>query len=952
MRRAIVSRPIGKHLKMHLSAINERLILALESSRQIAFDWHIPDDKLFFSGEPTGGFTDSLLEPQKTWHSSELPAIIHNDDKENFRRHLHDVLKGAVGTDSSIYKAELRLRDAQRAWRWVSISGKIVARDRNGRAVRMVGTFSDIDERKQSERKISRLRDLYATLSQTNQAIVRIGDRDALFREICRIAVEHGRFHLAWIGLIDHGNRQVVSVAAYGKGLDALQRIAIPIDETMPEGSGVISTAIRENRPNICNDLYSAPKLNHCPEVPDQAGFQSLASFPFRIGGELLGALNLYSAEKDFFDEQLIELLQEMALDISFAIENYEREAQRKAIEAALVDSERFKSAILTAALDCIISINHKGEIISFNEAAERTFGYRRDQVLGKKLVDTVVPKEWCERHQQGVERFLATGTGTMLNRRIELTAMRSDGTIFPVELAVVPLSIANKPVFTAFIRDISELKQSQAILKDSAMRYRQLVELSPEAIFVYRKGKLALLNQAGGRLLGAADTTKLLGRSIFDFIHPDHHALFKEKALTEPMALPATPFIEQIWLRTDGSRFNAEIAATHLMYNDEPAIQVVVRDITERKRTESLQLGQNRILNMVATGVALAEILMEIARFVESQSDHGLCSIMQLNSDGSALTDRIAPSLPHTYLARLGDSEVRPDNCSCGTAVYRAQPVIVTDIATDPLWTSRRDLALAHGLRACTSWPIFGKNKKILGTFALYFMEPAAPSARDLQLFSICTNLAGIAIEGRASEEKIRYLAHYDGLTSLPNRFLFKEYLDLALRNAKRHGKKFAVFFLDLDKFKEINDTLGHDAGDQVLREIAKRLRNCLRHTDKIARMGGDEFYILIEELSDGRYAADVAQKLLDAALRPVRVGDRDCQLSVSIGISIFPDDGGDELTLLKNADSAMYRAKDRGKNAYEFFSPHLEYGVEKLDMFKQQLMAHLKDGETTYYS
>ncbi|QDZ28248.1 diguanylate cyclase domain-containing protein [Noviherbaspirillum sp. UKPF54] len=952
MQLALVSRPNRKHLKMHLSAINERLILALESSRQMAFDWHIPDDKLYVCGEPMESFIDSLLEPGTAWRSSTLPAIIHNDDQENFRRQLRDALKGTAGTDGAFYKAELRLRDSQHTWRWVNISGKIIERDRNGQAVRMVGTFSDIDERKQNERKIARLRDLYATLSQTNQAIVRIGERDALFREICRIAVEHGRFHMAWIGLIDHTSKQVISVASYGKNPDALQHLSVSVDDSKPEGCGVIGMALRENRPNICNDLYSTPHPSHRLKAANEAEYQSLASFPFHIAGKTLGALNLYSAEKDFFDEQLIELLEEMALDISFAIENYEREAQRKAIEAALVDSERFKSAILTAALDCIVSINRKGEIISFNEAAERTFGYSRDQVLGKPLVDTIIPQEWRDRHQPAVERFLSNGTSTMLNRRVELTAMRSDGTIFPVELAVVPLSVANEPIFTAFIRDISELKQSQAILKDSAMRYRQLVELSPEAIFVYRDGKLALLNQAGGRMLGTADTARLLGRSIFDFIHPDYHALFQERARLAPASLPSTPFIEQIWLRMDGSRFNAEIAATNLMYNDEPAVQVVVRDITERKRTESLQLGQNRILNMVATGVALPEILLEIARFVESQSDHGLCSIMQLNGDGSALTDRIAPSLPQTYLSRLADSKVGPANCSCGTAVFRAAPVIVTDIATDPLWESRRDLALAHGLRACTSWPIFGKNKKILGTFALYFMEPSAPSARDLQLFNICTNLAGIAIEGRASEEKIRYLAHYDGLTSLPNRFLFKEYLDLALRNAKRHGKKFAVFFLDLDKFKEINDTLGHDAGDHVLREVAARLRNCLRHTDKIARMGGDEFYVLIEDLGDGRYAADVAQKLLDAALRPVRVADRDCQLSVSIGISIFPDDGNDELTLLKNADSAMYRAKDRGKNAYEFFSPHLEFGEEKLDMFKQHLMAHLKESETTYYS
>ena len=173
---------------------------------------------------------------------------------------------------------------------------------------------------------------------------------------------------------------------------------------------------------------------------------------------------------------------------------------------------------------------------------------------------------------------------------------------------------------------------------------------------------------------------------------------------------------------------------------------------------------------------------------------------------------------------------------------------------------------------------------------------------------------------ERKRSEERIRRLAYYDGLTSLPNRFLFREYLDLALKSAKRHGTSFAVLFLDLDSFKEVNDTLGHTAGDQVLQEVAGRLRGTLRSTDKIARMGGDEFYVLIEETSERAGVGEVAQKLLDAAAAPVIVGGTTCSLSASIGISFFPWDGGDAQTLLRHADDAMYRAKNRGKNGYCF--------------------------------
>jgi diguanylate cyclase (GGDEF)-like protein/PAS domain S-box-containing protein len=814
---------VEKHVnsELHLSAMNKRLNLALESSRQIVFDWHILDDRLYFSDELAGSLKGVLLDTSTPWSSSALPAIIHEDDKENLRQHLHTVLKRSPDGDGAFYNIELRLKHTVCSWRWVDISGKVVERDCNGQAIRMVGIFSDINERKLAENKIARLRELYIALSQTNQAIVRINNRDALFTEICRIAVEHGRFHMAWIGLMDHAGKQVVSAAAHGNGPDALRDTVISIHASSPEGGSVIETAMRENTPHICNDLLDAPSFRHCREDVAQSGFRSLASFPFKLSGKPFGALNLYAVEKDFFDTPLIDLLKEMANNISFAIDRYEREAQRKAIEAAVIDSEKIKSAILTAALDCIISINHNGEIISFNQAAARTFGYQSEDALGKKLGDLIVPPEWREQHNAGIERFLATGKSTMLNKRIELTAMRVDGSTFPIELAIVPLSVQNHPIFTAFIRDISE-----------------------------------------------------------------------------------------------------------------------------RKQAETLQLEQNRILNMVATGVALPEILTEITRFVESRSDRSLCSIMQINIDGTALTNRIAPSLPLSYLSQLGESRVGPCSCSCGTAAFLGEPVMVTDIATDPLWNPCRDLALEHGLRACTSWPILGKNRKVLGTFALYFREAIAPTVQDIQLFDICTKLAGIAIESRASEEKIRYLAHYDGLTSLPNRFLFREYLDLALRNAQRHGEKFAVLFLDLDKFKEINDTLGHDAGDKVLREISKRLRSALRHTDKIARMGGDEFYVLIEELSDGHYAADIAQKLLDGASRPIRIGDQECQLSVSIGISIYPGDGNDGPTLLKNADGAMYRAKERGKNTYQFYSPHEEgHHDGKMGLFRRHLPSLTSD-------
>ncbi|WP_420474219.1 diguanylate cyclase domain-containing protein [Noviherbaspirillum sp. ST9] len=910
--------------------MNKRLSLALESSGQLAFDWNIPDDCLHFSGQLAGNLKALLLDTSKTWQSSALPSIIHEADLPLFRTRLHEALKGNGDDEGTSYHAELRLKDASRGWRWVNISGRIVERDEAGRARRMVGTFSDIDERKKAENRVARMRDLYAALSQTNQAIARIGDRETLFKEICRIAVEYGHFDLAWIGLIDRAKACITPCAVHGAARSDLMERTIPIDASFPQHYVVVAAAAREGRPDLCNDLQLLPAGLGAPSVRDELG--SVASFPFAEGGKTIGVLNLYSTAPHFFDDELIDLLAEMSRDISFAIDNYARESQRKTMEAALVDSEQFKSAILTAALDCIVSTDENGTIISFNHAAEQTFGRKSEDVLGKNLTDIITPPEWRERHHHGVEQFLATGESFLLNRRIELTAMRADGTAFPVELAVVPLSVRGERMFTAFIRDISDVKRSQAILKDSAIRYRQLVELSPEATFVCQDGRIALFNQAGSRLLAVRDPEDLMGQSIFDFVHPGFHALFHERSRLRPHKAQPTPFIEQTWVRHDGAAIDVEIGVANLMYNDLPSVQVVVRDITERKRAEALQLGQNRILNMVATGVGLQEILTTIAHFVERQSDEGYCTIVQFSADGQSLPEQVAPSLPSSTRKVAGDAIARLYQVRQGIPAQRSDQAFVGELTSNALGKDTLDFAFAHQRMSYTSLPIVGKNRKILGALALFSRKALPPSEKDRQLCEICVNLAGIAIESRASEEKIRHLAHYDGLTSLPNRFLFKEYLDLALRTARRHGNKFAVLFLDLDKFKEINDTLGHDAGDIVLCEIASRLRACLRHTDKIARMGGDEFYVLIEELDDARYAADVAHKLLEAASRPVIIGGKECQLSVSIGIAIYPDDGSDGPTLLKNADKAMYKAKDLGKNGFQTYSA--------LDAYRNELM------------
>jgi diguanylate cyclase (GGDEF)-like protein len=169
---------------------------------------------------------------------------------------------------------------------------------------------------------------------------------------------------------------------------------------------------------------------------------------------------------------------------------------------------------------------------------------------------------------------------------------------------------------------------------------------------------------------------------------------------------------------------------------------------------------------------------------------------------------------------------------------------------------------------------------------------------------------------------ERVEYLAYHDGLTGLPNRSMFSKLLSQSISEAHRYGRHLAVAFLDLDRFKQINDTLGHEAGDQLLQEVATRLKGCVRESDTVARLGGDEFVVLLPQMEDEKHAALVAQKILAAAAKPFTLVGQEFRVTASIGISTYPQDGLDEQTLTKNADIAMYQAKAEGRNNFQFYS------------------------------
>jgi len=343
------------------------------------------------------------------------------------------------------------------------------------------------------------------------------------------------------------------------------------------------------------------------------------------------------------------------------------------------------------------------------------------------------------------------------------------------------------------------------------------------------------------------------------------------------------------------------------------------------------IRAGQGHVLELIARSTELAEVLDSLARLVESQLEGMMVSILVLDEDGKHLLHGAAPSLPKAYNQLIDGLAIGPSVGSCGTAVYRREPVIVTDIELDPLWEEYRSVAAPHGFRSCWSTPILSHERKVLGTFALYSKTVRSPHATETRLIDMATPLAGIAIERQLAEKRIRYMGDHDALTGLPNRTLLEDRLKQAILYAQRYDRLVTVVFLDLDKFKLVNDSLGHSAGDELLKTVAQRMLQCVRRTDTVVRLGGDEFVIILfDQPSDVDGVTPALHKIQEAILRPIQLSGHTLHVTCSMGLATYPADGSDTDTLLSNADAAMYRAKELGRNSYQFYTSEMNNKVQ----------------------
>lgn len=341
--------------------------------------------------------------------------------------------------------------------------------------------------------------------------------------------------------------------------------------------------------------------------------------------------------------------------------------------------------------------------------------------------------------------------------------------------------------------------------------------------------------------------------------------------------------------------------------------------DITNAVRREQHLRASERILRlertvleMIARGASLDQVLQELGTTVmDLIPEAGTAILLPDEQNRHLISCYGREDEPEQESIRLSLEE---ENSTCVRAYLSGNLTISTDMTTAPCWRKKSGASIA----ACWAQPIVAAYDEVLGVISCCLEHPLSPDESQRQLLERMAHLAAIAMEQQKRLARIRFLALHDPLTGLPNRSLLNEHLNRNLRRARRENTSFALMFIDLDGFKQINDRYGHDAGDDLLSMLSGRMVEQLRSSDICARIGGDEFVVLLEKTGGPEAAEQVAEKLLSCLSRPVKRGQQSLQVSASIGIALYPEDGDSSDTLLTRADDAMYRAKALGKNRW----------------------------------
>ena len=740
----------------------------------------------------------------------------------------------------------------------------------------------DITERKKVEEALRRSEEAARLLAQETAVMAEIGRIISSSLEIEEI---YDRFAEEVRKLIPF-DRIVVNLVNPQEGTVTITYVSgVEIEKrekrsVFPLGGAAMEEMVRTQ----ATVLFYPESIEEAPTpglaLACKAGLRSRLLVPLFARGKVIGGLSLWSKQPKAYGEQDIRLTQSVASQIAGAIANARLFHERERAEEALRESEESYRSLVETSPDAIF-LHEEGRLIYVNPAAVRLYGAgSAEELYGKDAFDIVHPDD-RRAILNRTDFITATGSPVPLK---EIRTVRNDGSIVAVEATAGLSCYRGKKVIQVIQRDITERKRAEDELQKERETFFTILESDPTGVaLIGQDGVYQYLNPEFTNITGYSLEDIRTGREWFEKAYPDPQ--YRQTVIDTWKAdrLSRGKGVDRGFAVTckNGQKKEIEFRTTFL----KDYTVLVLNDVTERKRSEeALTASEERYRRVVESSPS--------AIFVDCWNNLVFANPAAARLLGAVEPDQLRGRslLDFVPVEFKGIMQEHIDSLLQGSQTFLLRSVQL--------------VGLHGGLL----------HVDITGIAFDYEGEPAV----QLVVHDIT--------EARQKAMELEHMANHDALTRLPNRTKMRDRLNQAIAHARRYGRQTTVVFLDLDHFKIINDSLGHDQGDVFLRTIADRLRGCVREVDTVARFGGDEFVIvLFDQPEDNDALMGVLERIQKCVKQPVILAGREYSVSSSIGFAIYPRDGLDAETLLRNADGAMYRAKEQGRDTAQPYAEEL---------------------------
>jgi len=623
-----------------------------------------------------------------------------------------------------------------------------------------------------------------------------------------------------------------------------------------------------------------------------------------------------------------------------------EQEKLKKTKQALLESRERYLDLYEFAPIG-YISIDGNGMIVEANWKARVLLGMKRKEVGKERLsryVATPHKREW----QSIFTALKSLNYGGEME--FELQIAQEQGRMVDAKLSCVRVDdTVNNSILRVTMADITHAKYAEHLLRQKEGYQRSLLDNFPYMVWLKDdQGRFLTVNSAFLRSAGFTSHIDVVGKTDLD-VWPLELAKTYMQDDQEVMLTRSSKTIDEC-MEVGGKYVWYETYKSPVVVNGEVIGTVgFAHDISSRKRASQYDQFRTRVLELLVREHDLDVIFDTITKGMEQLNPMMFCLIALLNESKKTLHIASAPSLPAPFVNALEGMKAGMGIGSIGTVAFTKQRLIVSDVTNHPFWTKNRELAQQAGIGSSWAEPIIAANGNVLGVLGVYHHHSHSPTEDDITLIEQSARLISIGIERSANSTKIENLAYYDEITSLPNRRFLLEQLKRAMVINLETRSHVALLYLDLDKFKVINDSRGHEVGDLLLIEVANRLRRSVQAVDVVARIGGDEFVVLLENLSENlieaaKQAEVVAGKILKLLRKPYTLAKQKHHSSASIGITVVGKQKTDLEEMLKQADIAMYQAKKSGRNTFCFFDHQMQANISTLVTLENELRNAVK--------